>query len=103
MQIPHQKIGVVDTQWIVHQSVPSLGNQVNEALKCFSQYLLHGLSGDLFFVSSIGASRGWKGTMGRGMYEFLPPTIELRFHVLLQFFFNNLRSIHVIETFWHSW
>ncbi|KAI4350619.1 hypothetical protein L6164_005062 [Bauhinia variegata] len=24
---PHEKIGVVDTQWIVHQSVPSLGNQ----------------------------------------------------------------------------
>ncbi|XP_027346494.1 uncharacterized protein LOC113858182 [Abrus precatorius] len=24
---PHAKIGVVDTQWVVHQSVPSLGNQ----------------------------------------------------------------------------
>ncbi|KAK4785397.1 hypothetical protein SAY86_002086 [Trapa natans] len=24
----HEKIGVVDAQWIVHQSVPSLGNQV---------------------------------------------------------------------------
>ncbi|TYG73040.1 hypothetical protein ES288_D04G068400v1 [Gossypium darwinii] len=24
---PHEKIGVVDAQWIVHQSVPSLGNQ----------------------------------------------------------------------------
>ncbi|KAG4926839.1 hypothetical protein AAZX31_19G050700 [Glycine max] len=24
---PHEKIGVVDTQWVVHQSVPSLGNQ----------------------------------------------------------------------------
>uniref|UniRef100_A0A2P2L4M7 Uncharacterized protein LOC103321836 isoform X2 n=1 Tax=Rhizophora mucronata TaxID=61149 RepID=A0A2P2L4M7_RHIMU len=23
----HEKIGVVDSQWIVHQSVPSLGNQ----------------------------------------------------------------------------
>ncbi|XWS44107.1 hypothetical protein CRYUN_Cryun15aG0016400 [Craigia yunnanensis] len=26
-QPPHEKIGVVDAQWIVHQSVPSLGNQ----------------------------------------------------------------------------
>ncbi|KAM5581795.1 hypothetical protein ABKV19_010829 [Rosa sericea] len=25
----HEKIGVVDAQWIVHQGVPSLGNQVN--------------------------------------------------------------------------
>ncbi|KAK7395808.1 hypothetical protein VNO78_16378 [Psophocarpus tetragonolobus] len=24
---PHEKIGVVDTQWVVHQGVPSLGNQ----------------------------------------------------------------------------
>ncbi|XWS30416.1 hypothetical protein CRYUN_Cryun24cG0115800 [Craigia yunnanensis] len=24
---PHEKIGVVDAQWILHQSVPSLGNQ----------------------------------------------------------------------------
>ncbi|KAL0357862.1 UNVERIFIED_CONTAM: hypothetical protein Scaly_1471900 [Sesamum calycinum] len=24
---PHEKIGVVDAQWIVHQTVPSLGNQ----------------------------------------------------------------------------
>ncbi|XP_054792210.1 uncharacterized protein LOC129306957 isoform X2 [Prosopis cineraria] len=24
---PHQKIGVVDTQWIVHQGIPSLGDQ----------------------------------------------------------------------------
>ncbi|XWS40675.1 hypothetical protein CRYUN_Cryun17cG0015700 [Craigia yunnanensis] len=24
---PHEKLGVVDAQWIVHQSVPSLGNQ----------------------------------------------------------------------------
>ncbi|KAL1352802.1 hypothetical protein AAHE18_06G194400 [Arachis hypogaea] len=27
VKIPHENIGVVDTQWIVHQSVPSLGNQ----------------------------------------------------------------------------
>ncbi|KAK3032056.1 hypothetical protein RJ639_036270 [Escallonia herrerae] len=25
----HEKIGVVDAQWIVHQTVPTLGNQVN--------------------------------------------------------------------------
>lgn len=28
-QPAHEKIGVVDAQWIVHQGVPSLGNQVN--------------------------------------------------------------------------
>lgn len=27
----HEKIGVVDAQWIVHQTVPSLGNQVNSS------------------------------------------------------------------------
>jgi hypothetical protein len=27
IQPAHEKIGVVDAQWIVHQSVPSLGNQ----------------------------------------------------------------------------
>lgn len=29
MQPAHEKIGVVDAQWIVHQGVPSLGNQVS--------------------------------------------------------------------------
>lgn len=28
-QPAHEKIGVVDSQWIVHQTVPSLGSQVN--------------------------------------------------------------------------
>ncbi|EOY02547.1 Uncharacterized protein TCM_016991 isoform 4 [Theobroma cacao] len=28
---PHEKIGVVDAQWIVHQGVPSLGNQQGHA------------------------------------------------------------------------
>ena len=27
-QPAHEKIGVVDSQWIVHQVIPSLGNQV---------------------------------------------------------------------------
>lgn len=27
VETPHRKIGVVDSQWVVHQSVPSLGNQ----------------------------------------------------------------------------
>lgn len=31
-QPAHEKIGVVDAQWIVHQSVPSLGNQVKPSL-----------------------------------------------------------------------
>ncbi|KAK2968117.1 hypothetical protein RJ640_028022, partial [Escallonia rubra] len=29
----HEKIGVVDAQWIVHQTVPTLGNQVRERCK----------------------------------------------------------------------
>ena len=28
-QSPHNKIGVVDAQWIIHQGIPSLGNQVS--------------------------------------------------------------------------
>jgi len=27
-QPAHEKIGVVDAQWVVHQAIPSLGNQV---------------------------------------------------------------------------
>ncbi|KAK4358282.1 hypothetical protein RND71_023892 [Anisodus tanguticus] len=30
IQPAHEKIGVVDAQWIVHLSVPSLGNKVRE-------------------------------------------------------------------------
>lgn len=28
VQPAHEKIGVVDAQWIVHQGIPSLGDQV---------------------------------------------------------------------------
>jgi len=28
-QPAHEKIGVVDAQWIVHQTIPSLGDQVS--------------------------------------------------------------------------
>lgn len=37
-QPAHEKIGVVDSQWIVHQTVPSLGNQVET---CFLLVLYH--------------------------------------------------------------
>lgn len=30
MQPAHEKIGVVDSQWIVHQVIPSLGSQVSK-------------------------------------------------------------------------
>ncbi|RVW95353.1 DNA-directed RNA polymerases IV and V subunit 2 [Vitis vinifera] len=33
VELAHEKIGVVDSQWIVHQTVPSLGNQVRERCK----------------------------------------------------------------------
>jgi hypothetical protein len=29
LQPAHEKIGVVDSQWIVHQVIPSLGSQVS--------------------------------------------------------------------------
>lgn len=35
LQPAHEKIGVVDSQWIVHQVVPSLGNQVCAVLLFF--------------------------------------------------------------------
>ena len=35
-QPAHEKIGVVDSQWIVHQVVPSLGNQVRRNIMFFS-------------------------------------------------------------------
>ena len=35
LQPAHEKIGVVDSQWIVHQVVPSLGNQVRRDTLCF--------------------------------------------------------------------
>lgn len=38
-QPAHEKIGVVDSQWIVHQTVPSLGNQVKGYIG-LSQFLL---------------------------------------------------------------
>lgn len=50
-QPAHEKIGVVDAQWIVHQTVPSLGSQVYQlsdsvgpygtSMKvCYNNYLL---------------------------------------------------------------
>lgn len=55
LQPAHEKIGVVDSQWIVHQTVPSLGSQVrgkfsplslfhvlsNQFLEMGSKYLVH--------------------------------------------------------------
>lgn len=34
MQPAHEKIGVVDEQWIIHVGVPSLGNQVRLSAYC---------------------------------------------------------------------
>ncbi|KAF8403072.1 hypothetical protein HHK36_011166 [Tetracentron sinense] len=36
VQPAHEKIGVVDSQWVVHQVIPSLGNQVRE--RCRSEW-----------------------------------------------------------------
>lgn len=35
LQPPHEKIGVVDAQWIEHKVLPSLGNQVLISLFLF--------------------------------------------------------------------
>ncbi|PKI77123.1 hypothetical protein CRG98_002626 [Punica granatum] len=34
----HEKIGVVDAQWVVHQSLPSLGSQVR--LRCRKEWFI---------------------------------------------------------------
>ncbi|CAN6876175.1 unnamed protein product [Brassica oleracea] len=42
VQNAHEKIGVVDAQWIIHQGVPSLGNQVSSqiALPCMREWTM---------------------------------------------------------------
>lgn len=42
LQPAHEKIGVVDAQWIVHKTLPTLGNQVKENPSSLNlnQYLL---------------------------------------------------------------
>lgn len=46
LQPAHEKIGVVDSQWVVHQVVPSLGNQVSscEVAICLVYHVFTDLS-----------------------------------------------------------
>jgi len=44
MQPAHEKIGIIDSQWIVHQAVPSLGNQVCHVLLLFFSCMGHFLN-----------------------------------------------------------
>jgi len=75
LQPAHEKIGVVDSQWIVHQVVPSLGNQVRithcvvwvSDLTIASEFAISNVN---LFPSwkCTGAVGEWEGTMGRGMH-----------------------------------
>ncbi|KAJ8747379.1 hypothetical protein K2173_011797 [Erythroxylum novogranatense] len=71
----HEKIGVVDSQWIVHQTVPSLGNQVRTFLASSAAFPLPSFhlkykraatSNRAIFVGRISK---WKSTMARGEGE----------------------------------
>ena len=64
-QPAHEKIGVVDSQWIVHQSIPSLGNQVIRRIQ-LSSLPFHNKDVTLNCSLPTGESRRWESTMGRG-------------------------------------
>lgn len=64
-QPAHEKIGVVDSQWIVHQTVPSLGNQVYPRFSlCFLSYYVISLALKVIFFQQGQAEKGkapWEG------------------------------------------
>ncbi|CAL5097435.1 unnamed protein product [Urochloa decumbens] len=71
----HEKIGVVDSQWIVHQVVPSLGNQVRRNTLCFYFLQIDSCNHNYGFLTSslpsymqklTGAGRKRESAMGRG-------------------------------------
>ncbi|CAL4896116.1 unnamed protein product [Urochloa decumbens] len=71
----HEKIGVVDSQWIVHQVVPSLGNQVRRNTLCFYFLQIDSYNHNYGFLTSslpsymqklTGAGRKRESAMGRG-------------------------------------
>jgi hypothetical protein len=72
LQFAHEKIGVIDSQWIVHQVVPSLGNQVKRLLLfLYIRNEYHNFTCLTFFRPfSIGqptvSGSEWESTMGRG-------------------------------------
>ncbi|GER25351.1 hypothetical protein STAS_00926 [Striga asiatica] len=51
----HEKIGVVDAQWIVHQSLPSLGGQVRQ--RCRAEW-------DMFKVRMANAEKSYYTSVG---------------------------------------
>ncbi|KAH0750725.1 hypothetical protein KY290_029957 [Solanum tuberosum] len=48
----HEKIGVVDSQWIVHQFVPSLGSQVSQCITLLAQPISYSVC-DFFSQRSV--------------------------------------------------
>lgn len=87
-QPAHEKIGVVDSQWIVHQSVPSLGNQVMttlissfiiiKRLTCLNEVLTI-----IWFL--LGRVIRWEGTMDRGMRTFLVSCLPFGFFLAIKY------------------
>lgn len=77
-QPAHEKIGVVDSQWIIHQVVPSLGNQVRGQPKCVAMAeclvsfcdCLSYRPPLTFSFYLAGPVRERQGTMGRGKWLF---------------------------------
>lgn len=69
-QPAHEKIGVVDAQWIVHQGVPSLGNQVNPTPSFYKHYwFLHFLRhSKIYHIASFFLSQG-KAESGKAPWE----------------------------------
>jgi len=52
-QPAHEKIGVIDSQWIVHQTIPSLGNQVGYMLFVFLLNNYDGSSMGIFITFRV--------------------------------------------------
>jgi hypothetical protein len=90
-QPAHEKIGVVDSQWIVHQVVPSLGNQVKRGSRCLSIFTMSITTSPFCIGQLTGSGREWESTMGRGTCIicklFLLSVIQRSNLVIYEYFF----------------
>ena len=82
-QPAHEKIGVVDSQWIVHQVIPSLGNQVLLRLLVLHHlYTIGTLISDHVTSNQGKAENGqapWEGVSYQTVTDF---TYFLTFHTV---------------------
>lgn len=84
-QPAHEKIGVVDSQWIVHQVIPSLGSQVrrhysiininNHIFNTLITYKFNKMDKKMacnmmVYVFDSGSSCEWEKWMARSKYIF---------------------------------